>query len=357
MSSNKLAVSTDPIRVLVVDDSAFHRRQIIRSLEKCGKIRVVAEAPNGREAVRLNREIHPDVVTMDVVMPVMGGIEAVREIMATHPTKIVVFTAYSDQNANAALDAMQAGAVDFVAKDVDRLFDERISGAEQLRQSVLNLAVRHSVSTPSSVEGPAVLNSVTESKMPSVVRRPELVVVGASTGGPLAIQESLSALPADFRLPILVVVHMPAGFSEVFAKRMDQLSQLDVKEARDGDPLLPGTLLIAPGGKQTLIEGRRGSARVAVKTLSGQLYKPCVDLAFSSAAEVLGSRVLAITMTGMGADGSVGARDLKSVGAQVWTQTEESCVVYGMPKAVDQAGLSDRRIALSRIGAALTELG
>ncbi len=293
---------------------------------------------------------------MDVVMPVMDGLTAVREIMSSQPTKIVVFTAYSDQNAQAAFDAMQAGAVDFVAKDVDRLFDEQISGAEQLRLSVLSLYMRHSNRNAEIARKAPKTTADPRSRRNARSSRPELVVIGASTGGPSAIQETVVSLPASFPLPVLVVVHMPGGFSEVFAKRLGQLSRLEVKEAQEDDALVAGRVLIAPGGKQTIVEGRPGKPRVSIKSLSGQMYRPSVNLAFSSAAEVLGGRVLAVVMTGMGADGSLGASDLKGAGATVWTQSEESCVVYGMPKAIDQAGLSDRRIPLGQIGAALSEL-
>lgn len=341
---------TDPVRVLVVDDSAFHRRQIIRALESDGRIKVIGEAANGREAVRLAEELSPDVVTMGVVMPVMDGITAVRRIMADRPTKIVMFTAYLDQNAHAALDAMQAGAIEFVAKDVDRLFDDDISGVAQLRVAVLNLCNRYGYKSRQEAVADA------PDRRPVRSQRPQLVVIGASTGGPVAIQEIVAALPAAFPIPVLVAVHMPAGFSSVFAERLDKLGDLTVEEARDGSVLTAGKVLIAPGGRQTIIERRDGKVRLRVKALHDELYKPSVNLAFSSAAEIFGARVLAIVMTGMGADGSLGARDLKRAGATVWTQSSDSCVVYGMPKSVDQAGLSDRKLALQKIGPALAEL-
>ena len=350
-----MATAAESIRVLIVDDSAFHRRQIARSLEKDERIRVVGQAANGREAVRLAQELRPDVITMDVVMPVMDGITAVRQIMAVQPTRIVMFTAYSDQNANAALDAMQAGAIEFVAKDVDRLFDEEVSGAEQLRISVKNLCARGAHKPYEAPQTRSVLTPA-RSRSPAASRRPELIVIGASTGGPVAIQEIIAALPADFAVPVLVAVHMPEGFSSVFARRLDQIGRVRVAEAGDGDVLAAGRVLIAPGGRQTVVERRAGGLRVSVRSVKGELYRPSINLALSSAAEALGGRVLGIVMTGMGADGSLGARDLKRAGGIVWTQSADTCVVYGMPKAVDLAGLSDRQVPLAHLGAELAEL-
>jgi two-component system chemotaxis response regulator CheB len=338
----------DKIRVLVVDDSSFFRTRIRQELERTGEILVAGEAADGAEAVRQAASLRPDLITMDVAMPVMDGISAVRRIMRESPTNIVMFSALTRDGAKATLDALEAGAVDFLPKQGGVVAADGNGGG--LSERVISIARhRRARRAPAQAVSPA----------PPPVgggrrhARPRLVVIGASTGGPVAIQQVLAALPEDYPCPLLVAVHMPAEFTPTFAERLDSLCRIRVRHAADGDELLPGQALIAPGGMQTLVENRGGRLRVRVIADPQRLYKPSVDITFGSAARMLGDAVQAVILTGMGADGTEGARLLKERGAAVWSQDQASSVVYGMPHAVLKAGYSDRVLALDEIGAAL----
>ncbi|MGD8957296.1 MAG: chemotaxis response regulator protein-glutamate methylesterase [Chromatiaceae bacterium] len=341
----------EKVRVLIVDDSSFFRGRIRRELEQSGEIAIVGEAGNGREAVDAAVALRPDLITMDVAMPVMDGIAAVREIMVQRPTDIIMFSALTRDGASATLEALEAGAVDFMPK----LRGDRAASAgvgENLRHRVISIARSRSgryAAKPRFAPSPRV-------RRPRQGARVQLVVIGASTGGPVAVQRVLAALSADYPLPILVAVHMPAEFTATFADRLDAMCHLRVRHAADGDALVAGQALIAPGGMQTLVERRGGVLKVRVMPGGEQLYKPSVDILFGSAARVLQDAVQAVVLTGMGADGTEGARLLKQGGAAVWSQDEPSCVVYGMPWSVVKAGHSDRVIPLDEIGLALGEL-
>jgi len=337
------------VRVLVVDDSAFFRARIRRALEEGGEIEVIGQAANGRQAVELVGRLRPDLVTMDVEMPVMDGISAVREIMRRRPTDIIMFSSLTSDGAKATLDALDAGAKDFLAKGADFSGSGPQASGQLLRDRVLALSGRRHP-LPRGPVAPA------PPRRRLAAERVQLVLLGASTGGPVALQQVLTSLPRDYPYPLLVAVHMPAAFTPTFAERLNRLCALEIAEAGDRDVLRPGRVLIAPGGRQTLVEGRRGALWVSVQDSADQLYKPSVDLCFGSAARVVGAGVLAVVMTGMGADGKQGARLLKEQGAHVWSQDAESCVVYGMPQAVERAGLSDRVLPLARIGPALAEV-
>ncbi len=342
----------EKVRVLIVDDSSFFRGRIRRELEQSGEIEIAGEAGNGREAVDAAAALRPDLITMDVAMPVMDGIAAVREIMVRRPTDIIMFSALTRDGASATLEALEAGAVDFMPKlrGSDRAASTSVG--ENLRHRVISIARSRSgryAAKPRVAPSP-------RARRPRQSARVQLVVIGASTGGPVAVQRVLAALSADYPHPVLVAVHMPAEFTATFADRLDAMCPIRVRHAADGDALMGGQVLIAPGGMQTLVERRGGVLRVRVMPGSEQLYKPSVDILFGSAARVLQDAVQAVVLTGMGADGTEGARLLKHSGAGVWSQDEASCVVYGMPFSVVKAGYSDRVIPLDAIGSALGEL-
>jgi len=347
------------VRVLIVDDSSFFRKRIRSELERSGEITVAGEAQNGREAIQMAASLQPDLITMDVAMPLMDGISAVREIMRHHPTDIVMFSALTSEGARATMDALDAGAVDFLPKQGG------ISGGVgqiqggSLRDRVISLTrskrARHtcpvgSLPTVQTLEAP--LSRPAERRKGAL----QLVVIGASTGGPVAIQHVLSALPGDYPYPVLVGVHMPAEFTATFAERLDSACRIRVRQAGHGDPLVRGEALIAPGGMQTLVERYAGSMRVRVQPGGDQLYKPSVDIMFGSAARALKDGAQAVVLTGMGADGTEGARLLKEHGSSVWSQDQATSVVYGMPYSVAKAGYTDRVIPLNGIGAALSGL-
>jgi len=337
------------VRVLVVDDSAFFRSRIVRALQQNGDIEVVAEAVDGRDAVDKARQLRPDVITMDVEMPNMDGITATKQILARRATRIIMFSAFTREGARATLDALDAGAVDFLPKNMTDSSGAPLDLGVLLRERVLALgqgaAVQHHPVVP--VEAPAARRAAGTS--------PKILVIGASTGGPVALQQILTALPAGFPLPVLVAVHMPGAFTHTFAERLNGLCRVEVREATDGDMPRPGQVLVAPGGHQMLLTGRHGNGRIQIADMPDQVYRPSVDLAFNAAAEVYGNAVLAVVLTGMGADGAKGAAVLKRYGAQVWSQNAASCVVYGMPQAVEKAGLSDRVLALDDIAPALVK--
>lgn len=378
----------------MVDDSAFFRRRVTEILESNSQIKVIGSANDGRQAVEQAKSLRPDVITMDIEMPVMNGIDAVREIMRDAPCPILMFSSLTHEGATATLNALEAGAADFLPKKFEDVARNREEAVKTLQDRVIAIAGKPAVrrSTPSrpsatarptesTSERPSSLNRFARKTPPptrSSTREPEapttrvtterltinrayqVLAIGTSTGGPVALQKILTQLPANFPYPIVMVQHMPAAFTKAFSQRLDGLCKISVREAEDGDSLQPGVAYLAPGGKQMLVEGRAGAARLRVREdNSGRVtYKPSVDLTFASLSKVYGGKVLGVILTGMGADGREGARMLKDQGATIWAQDEASCVVYGMPQAVASAGISSRNVSLNQMGSALlTEVG
>ena len=353
------------VKVLVVDDSGFFRRRVTEILSADPQIEVVGTATNGKEAVEQTQALHPDVITMDYEMPVMDGITAVRQIMQRQPTPVLMFSSLTYEGARVSLDALDAGAADYLPKNfedisrnpdkVRQLLCDRVHAlARSNRRSLGFTAPAAPVAAPTPTAAPstrtprmsaapaaaAPVASEPAKRSPAPRKRNyKLVAIGTSTGGPVALQRVLTRLPASFPAPLLLIQHMPGAFTKAFAERLDKLCQITVKEAEDGDTLRPGLALLAPGGKQMMLDSRG-----VVRILPGDErlnYKPCVDVTFGSAAKVLQDKVLAIVLTGMGADGREGARMLKQAGSSVWAQDEASCVIYGMPMAVAKANLAD----------------
>lgn len=342
-------------RVLVVDDSGFFRRRVKEILEEDPLLTVVGDAADGQEAIDKALELKPDVITMDIEMPVMDGIKATQKIMASNPIPIVMFSSLTTEGAKATFDALEAGALDFLPKRFEDISQDRDEAKKLLCQRVRAIAQKkHTLGKIA----PAVTTSATTTKPAAApVKRTtikigksgdiDLIAIGTSTGGPLALQNVLVDLPADFSKPIVMIQHMPATFTPAFAKRLDHLCKISVKEAEDGDQLKPGLALLAPGGKQMLIEARAGNAVIRIIESEPSLtYKPSVDITFRSVNKVYPAKTLAIVLTGMGADGREGARILKAQGSEVWVQDEESCVVYGMPAAIVDAGLADKVLSI-----------
>lgn len=348
---------------MVVDDSGFFRRRIVEILEADPSLQVVGTAANGREAIQKVMELKPDVVTMDIEMPVMDGITAVRRIMKLQPTPILMFSSLSYEGAQATLDALEAGALDFLPKRFDEFSQDREEAKRMLRARVRQIGARRSSPKPAAA-APASPDAARPAAV-APVRRPatatrrgdfRLVAIGSSTGGPVALQQVLSQLPGTFPLPILLIQHMPSTFTPAFAQRLNQQCQIRVKEAEDGELLEKGTAYLAPGGRQMGLVDRGGKVLLHIYDGDASLhYKPSVDLAFASAAEVFPGKVLSVVLTGMGADGREGARALKKGGATVWAQDEASCVIYGMPAAVVEASLADQVLPLSEIGRELAK--
>ncbi|QYY83605.1 protein-glutamate methylesterase/protein-glutamine glutaminase [Pseudomonas germanica] len=377
------------VKVLVVDDSGFFRRRVSEILSADPSIQVVGTATNGKEAIDQALALKPDVITMDYEMPMMDGITAVRHIMQRCPTPVLMFSSLTHEGARVTLDALDAGAVDFLPKNfedisrnpekVKQLLCEKVHSISRSNRRFSAYSApapaaapaptpapapssfsSHSTSaparpTPAPVHAPAPSRIPAASASSPAPKRKayKLVAIGTSTGGPVALQRVLTQLPANFPAPIVLIQHMPAAFTKAFAERLDKLCRISVKEAEDGDILRPGLALLAPGGKQMMIDGRG-----AVKILPGDErlnYKPCVDITFGSAAKSYGDKVLAVVLTGMGADGREGARLLKQGGSAVWAQDEASCVIYGMPMAIVKADLADAVYSLDDIGKHIVE--
>lgn len=495
------------IRVLIVDDSRFFRKRLAEMIASDPELELAGEAENGHDAVLRVRELKPDLVTMDVEMPVMNGIEAVREIMKVCPTPVLMFSSLTEQGAKATLDALEAGAMDFMPKCFDDILKNKKESVEALigrmrelgrakgsmhrfrphahtSQAHASFSAHSSVRTeprsaslasglsPSSTQGLGAraslrtttslrentllrdkasigadsrtttftkngleatsrtsslasrLNGITSSatsqtlgaeglalanttkdttsisermaairtrlhspnktsargasaltsnlkesfkenakessketvndKAPTSLaynRKFAAIFIGSSTGGPLALQTVLTALPADLPVPVVVVQHMPGSFTGPFAERLDELCALKVTEAKDGDQLVAGHVYVAPGGMQMLVEssiGNKATLKI-VPSPAGINYKPCVDITFGSAAQAYRGRVLASVLTGMGADGRKGSSLLRAQGATILAQNEETCVIYGMPKAVVEAGLADYVLPIDEI--------
>ncbi|QQQ49016.1 chemotaxis response regulator protein-glutamate methylesterase [Pseudomonas syringae] len=381
------------VKVLVVDDSGFFRRRVTEILSSDPNIVVVGTATNGKEAIEQALALKPDVITMDYEMPMMDGITAVRHIMQRIPTPVLMFSSLTHEGARVTLDALDAGAVDFLPKNfedisrnpqkVKQLLCEKINSISRSNRrssgfgSASAAPAAPALSTLSSraaAPAPAPARAVpsrtaTSAAAPAASahhapahpttsgtakrKAYKLVAIGTSTGGPVALQRVLTQLPANFPAPLVLIQHMPAAFTKAFAERLDKLCKISVKEAEDGDVLRPGLALLAPGGKQMMVDGRG-----TVKILPGDErlnYKPCVDITFGSAAKSYGDKVLSVVLTGMGADGREGARLLKQAGSTVWAQDEASCVIYGMPMAIVKAELADAIYSLDDIGRHLVE--
>ncbi|MED7771451.1 chemotaxis response regulator protein-glutamate methylesterase [Aeromonas dhakensis] len=366
------------IKVLVVDDSSFFRRRVSEIITQDPMLTVIDTAQNGREAVEKAQQLRPDVITMDIEMPVMDGISAVREIMAKCPTPILMFSSLTHEGAKATLDALDAGALDFLPKKFEDIARDKDEAVRLLQQRVKEIsrkrflmsaparpkAPEHVARTPLNAPRPAERQAEPQRAAPVAAfkrsgKSYQLVAIGTSTGGPVALQNVLTKLPGDFPHPILLIQHMPATFTAAFAARLNGLCQIGVKEAEDGDVLKPGHAYLAPGGKQMLLEGRGAGARIRIVDGNDKVnYKPCVDITFASAAKTYADKVLAIVLTGMGADGRDGARLLKEQGSTIWAQDEASCVVYGMPQAVAKAGIATESLPLDRVAQRiLVELG
>ncbi|HSB96043.1 MAG TPA: chemotaxis response regulator protein-glutamate methylesterase [Spongiibacteraceae bacterium] len=357
------------VTVLIVDDSSFFRRRLTEMIDLCPGLKVIGVATNGREGVAKAFELKPDVITMDYEMPIMDGISAVREIMAKQPTPILMFSSLTYEGARVTLDAIEAGAVDFLPKNFDEISRNPAELKQKLGDRINAVALARRRLAPARPATAAPLSSAVRAgaaketaNRDGIAARPvvrprkhyALLAIGTSTGGPVALQSVLTALPANFPLPIVLIQHMPATFTAAFAERLNNQCKITVKEALDGDTLRPGVALLAPGGKQLMI-----SQGGKIKVLPGDErlnYKPCVDVTFASAANVYRNQVLAIVLTGMGADGCEGARLLKQGGATIWAQDEASSVIYGMPMAVAKANLAEEILPLSQIGPRLAEL-
>ena len=393
-----------PLRVLVVDDSSFFQHRLKEIINEHPDLKVVGIASNGREAVDKADSLKPDIITMDFEMPVMDGITAVKHILAARKVPIIMFSSLTYEGAKVTLDALAAGALDFIPKDFAEVSRNSAALKKKLHERLITLArAGQPSSAPAFSSAPAQKVAVsptatttsllasTASSMassaavpkvappaagfqssPSSVssapvaapravastspesyrlkRQPKILVIGASTGGPVALTEVLIELPQNFPIPIVLVQHMPENFTKAFAERLNKQCNIRVREAVDGDLLEPGLALLAPGGKQLMLDKRNGGSVRVLPDDDRVNYKPSLDITFGSAANCYGDKALGVVLTGMGSDGCKGAGLLKEAGSQLWSQDEASSVIYGMPMAVARAGLTDRVLSLKDIG-------
>lgn len=343
------------INVLVVDDSAFMRRALSAMLEGETGISVCGTARNGEEAIEKAGQLHPDVITMDVEMPGMGGLEAVREISARYGIPIIMVSSLTREGAETTFRALDAGAVDFIAKP-DAAYVQIIDVVRDLTAKVRVFARRGNVRRmPSKARMPAAIPLKTP--VPQTRAPFECVAIGTSTGGPIALSKIIPALPASFPLPIVVVQHMPPGFTRPLAERLNAASALPVGEAVDGSIVHKG-VLIAPAGQQITLRRTTGDDVEVVLSadMSRSLHVPSVDVMTASVSETYGAATLAVILTGMGQDGVIGLRRVKERGGYVVGQDAATSVVYGMPRAAALAGLVDRVVALDDVATTLCEL-
>jgi two-component system chemotaxis response regulator CheB len=343
------------LKVLVVDDSAYVRKVVKQMLSRSPFLEVVGTARDGREALELAARLDPDVITCDLIMPELDGVGFVREQMARRPVPIIIMS-IANETGEAALTALDAGAVDFVQKPTalatEKIFEVSDELIEKVKAAAGITMARVRVAAPASeATRPTASSPVTGKGLVDVV------VIGISTGGPQALKQLIPQLPADLPVPVAMVMHMPVGYTEMYARKLDENSQLDVREAREGDAMRPGVALLAQAGRHmSFVRRPEGEVVAHLDSRPFEMqHRPSVDVLFQSAAEVYGRRVLGVVMTGMGSDGKQGAAWIKSQGGLVYTESEETCVVYGMPSSVVEAGLSDRSVPLHELAQAIRE--
>ncbi len=348
-------------KVLVVDDSAFMRKMVSDIINSSPELEVIAKARNGKDAISKTKELQPDVVTMDVEMPEMDGLTALKYIMQENPVPIIMLSSLTNQGAEQTLRALQLGAVDFIAKpsgqislDIEQISDEiieKVKTAAGTKRKLMNLN--------SNIETPIFRKTSAKMVKPDGILN-KLVLIGTSTGGPKALYQVIPALPAEIDAAILVVQHMPAGFTHSLADRLNSLSKVQVKEAEHGERVLPGYVYIAPGDYHMRLD--TGSRDKAVelcihldKSAPRGGLRPAVDVLMESAAEKSRLPMLCVIMTGMGTDGAAGIKKLKERGARIIAEDPSTCIVYGMPKAAVETGMVDKIVPLPDISGEILE--
>jgi two-component system chemotaxis response regulator CheB len=328
-------------RVLIIDDSAFARTVLARLLRASGKIDVVGTTQDGRDGLERIAALDPDVVTLDLMMPGVDGLAVLRGLQGrSRPRVIVVSISTIDTELGA--EALSLGAIDLIAKPTGLGTDRLHEIGTELVAKILAAAAGYLVPVPAPTK--AAVSSATPGRV-------ELIVIGASTGGPQALSRVIAGLPATLAAPIAIVLHIPAGYTEALARRLDKASPLEVIEARHGMELRPGCVLLAPGGMHLRIEREERVLRAQLSVLPAQPFTPSVDELFSSSAAAVGAGVLGVVLTGMGDDGLAGARAIAAAGGELLTEAASTCVIYGMPRCVDAAGLGATSVPIDAMAA------
>ncbi len=363
------------IKVLIVDDSIIFRRVLQDTLKKNPHIKVVGTAENGEEAIKLIRALRPDVVILDVEMPKMNGLETLEEMKRLKLTPaVIMFSTLTAQGAKVTIEALSKGAFDFVQKPTgtkafqesqkkieQELVPKILACAESMKRPAFRRVLRPTAPPPQKRPVPPTRVSKAPTVRPRVTTRmafrPEAVAIGVSTGGPNALNEVIPRFPANFRLPVFLVQHMPPVFTKQLADRLNSKSKLTVKEAEDGELVRPATVYVAPGDFHMLVKKNdRGHMIRLTQDPPVNSCRPAVDPLFESLADAYKGRVVAVVMTGMGHDGRDGAKVLKEKGAYIIAQDQETSVVYGMPKFVAEAGIADKICPLDAITPTILEV-
>ncbi len=346
-----MGFAMEKIRVLVVDDSAYMRQSISRMLQESPDIEVVGVSIDGEDAIRSVIKLRPDVITLDLEMPRMDGFTFLRWLMSNTPTPVIIVSSMASRKC--VFEALDLGAVDFIPKPARGVSKEVLSIENNLITKVI-AAANLSKEKLKGINIPLYKQIVKEDKVTAKTslcpKDIEIVAIGASTGGPSAISSILTALPQDFPVPIVIAQHMPEGFTRQFAERLDRMSKINIKEARNGDAVEKGMVFVAPGGFHTTLTKEDNGAKILLKKKrSEDKYSPSVDIMMSSAAEVFGPKVLGIILTGMGDDGKLGMKRIKEKKGSTIAEAEETAVIFGMPGEVIKAGFADEVVPLTRM--------
>ncbi len=336
------------IRVLIADDSAVMRTALSRMIESSPTVRVCGTARNGLETVEKIKLLKPDVVTLDIRMPVLDGIEALKRIMGECPCPVIMVSSLTTEGAEITVEALSAGAFDYLSK-------EDLQGNSDMLQLQRNLLEKIEAAAQSVLISPIRLRASVALREKSQVV-PRIAIIGTSTGGPKALQAIIPKLPEDLPIPVLVVQHMPKGFTAPLAKRLNGLSKVKVCEASHGEPLKSGTVYVAPAGRQTTLYSSGSQICVCLSdTPNDTTHKPSVDVTMSSVAVVFARYVLGIILTGMGSDGARGMRAIQDAGGITVGQDEATCAVYGMPRTCADNGVLQRVVPLDEVASVILE--
>ena len=342
-----------PIQVMVVDDSAFMRNSIAKQLNEDSGIHVIGFASNGKEALKLLPQLQPDVITLDVEMPHMDGLSTLREIMRTFPRPVIMFSSLTKEGAAETIRALMLGAVDFIAKP-DNQLDIHAAMADMVVKIKAAARAKVKSASPILLKPVPATPKYPDKQVHTYMKRTPVVLIGSSTGGPAALNEIIPALPSSLQSPVLVVQHMPAGFTHSLSERLDSRSHLKVKEAEPGDTLLVGQVLIAPGGFHMTLDDKEQVTLNQKPPVHG--VRPAVDVTLNSLVQRFGRNVVAVILTGMGSDGTHGASILRSTGGYVIAEDESTCVVWGMPRSVVEAGAASAVLPRPQIARAIERI-
>jgi two-component system chemotaxis response regulator CheB len=356
------SILSHKVRVLIVDDSAFARRTITKILESDPRVEVVGTAWDGLEAIEKIPKLKPDIVTMDLNMPHMTGMEAIDIIMREMPLPVIVISSLNQEIIEETLEALEHGAIDFILKPTERASDKLFQIGSQLINKIV--AIASLKLKKKLVQSPIRTTRTRKQVVHPLVSRPsssvkvDCIAIGVSTGGPTALYQIIPKLPEDFPAGIVIIQHMPPGFTKPLAERMDKNSNITVKEAEMSDEIIPGVALIAPGGYHLFLERNKNHkviARIDTEP-SNLIHIPSVDVTFSSVAEIYRNRSLGIILTGMGKDGVEGLQKIKNYGGASIAEDESTCVVFGMPEVAIQKGIVDKVAPIHDIAELIMEM-